>query len=181
MPVFATARETARRSSCTNNLKQISLALQNYIQDNDEFFPSVVVDMYDKTCLSTYWTIPKNAMDQFPLLSDVLLPYSQASSIFICPSTHAITDNDTDGKACYVTDNEIRNWRITYMQRTELSMLGINIQTVKNPSMIDVLHCHGEFHGGSNPNGRKYNVLFLDGHVKTLTRNELILVSNREL
>ena len=38
-PVFARARENARRSSCTSNLKQIGLGIIQYTQDYDEAFP----------------------------------------------------------------------------------------------------------------------------------------------
>jgi prepilin-type N-terminal cleavage/methylation domain-containing protein len=37
-PVFARARENARRASCLSNLKQIGLAMAQYTQDNDEKF-----------------------------------------------------------------------------------------------------------------------------------------------
>ena len=40
-PVFAQARESARKISCTSNLKQIGNALMMYTQDNDETFPYV--------------------------------------------------------------------------------------------------------------------------------------------
>ncbi len=39
-PVFARARENARRSSCSSNLKQIGLGILRYTQDYDEMFPS---------------------------------------------------------------------------------------------------------------------------------------------
>ena len=35
-PVFAKAREKARQSSCSSNLKQIGLAMMQYRQDYDE-------------------------------------------------------------------------------------------------------------------------------------------------
>src|ERR1700754_1601330 len=38
-PVFARARENARRSSCQSNLKQIGLAFVQYSQDYDERLP----------------------------------------------------------------------------------------------------------------------------------------------
>ena len=38
-PVFARARENARRSSCQSNLKQIALGFMQYTQDYDEKFP----------------------------------------------------------------------------------------------------------------------------------------------
>src|SRR4028119_299121 len=37
-PVFARARENARRSSCQSNLKQIGLGMLQYAQDYDEKF-----------------------------------------------------------------------------------------------------------------------------------------------
>jgi prepilin-type N-terminal cleavage/methylation domain-containing protein len=38
-PVFAQAREAARKTSCTSNLKQIGMAFAMYTQDFDECFP----------------------------------------------------------------------------------------------------------------------------------------------
>ena len=38
-PVFARARENARRTSCASNLKQIGLGLIQYVQDYDEVMP----------------------------------------------------------------------------------------------------------------------------------------------
>ena len=37
LPVFASARRTARRSVCSSNLRQLCMALQMYKQDYDEF------------------------------------------------------------------------------------------------------------------------------------------------
>src|SRR5687767_15572732 len=54
-PVFARARENARRSSCANNLKQIGLGFAQYNQDNDGKFPMTRInwtfgdDEYDWT------------------------------------------------------------------------------------------------------------------------------------
>ncbi|MEO6908355.1 MAG: DUF1559 domain-containing protein, partial [Abditibacteriaceae bacterium] len=39
-PIFARARENARRASCQSNLKQIGLGLLMYVQDYDESLPS---------------------------------------------------------------------------------------------------------------------------------------------
>ncbi len=38
-PVFAQAREKARQTSCASNTKQIGLAIMQYVQDYDEYFP----------------------------------------------------------------------------------------------------------------------------------------------
>ncbi len=39
-PVFQKVRENARRTACLSNQKQLGLALMQYVQDNDETYPS---------------------------------------------------------------------------------------------------------------------------------------------
>src|SRR5580693_8308372 len=46
-PVFAAAREKARQTACASNLKQLGLAIAEYIQDYDEILPPVV----SRTCI----------------------------------------------------------------------------------------------------------------------------------
>src|SRR5271170_7022954 len=38
-PVFAQARESARQTVCTSNVRQIGLGVQMYVQDYDENYP----------------------------------------------------------------------------------------------------------------------------------------------
>jgi len=40
-PVFARARENARKSSCQSNMKQLGIGFSMYVQDYDERFPAV--------------------------------------------------------------------------------------------------------------------------------------------
>ena len=46
-PVFARARENARRSSCQSNLKQIGLGLMQYTQDYDEKYPNFFIGQFN--------------------------------------------------------------------------------------------------------------------------------------
>src|SRR6202044_2312019 len=39
-PVFAKAREKARQTTCTSNMKQLGLAVLQYVQDYDESMPT---------------------------------------------------------------------------------------------------------------------------------------------
>src|SRR5687767_12004527 len=39
-PVFAQARESARKTGCLSNLKQIGIAVQMYLTDYDDRYPS---------------------------------------------------------------------------------------------------------------------------------------------
>ena len=47
MPVFLRVREKGRQSICQNNLRQIGISIQQYVQDNDNtYFPAVAIDLF---------------------------------------------------------------------------------------------------------------------------------------
>src|SRR5471030_203059 len=69
-PVFARARENARRASCQSNLKQIGLGILQYTQDYDEKMP--VCNNYVQR-QSQGWAGP-------------ILPYLKSVQVFHCPS-----------------------------------------------------------------------------------------------
>lgn len=71
-PVFARARENARKSSCANNLKQIGIGIAQYTQDFDESFPIQTSNSAAPAQGATFVTL--------------LQPYVKNSQIFICPS-----------------------------------------------------------------------------------------------
>ena len=77
-PVFARARENARRSSCQSNLKQMGLGALQYIQDYDESYPPVSVNN----------GFPASAYSSsFPFAwSDALQPYIKSTQVYQCPS-----------------------------------------------------------------------------------------------
>lgn len=70
-PVFARARENARKSSCQNNLKQISLGWLQYAQDYDE-----QLNIFRVGAIGTYTF-------EWPTL---LQPYLKSPQILACPS-----------------------------------------------------------------------------------------------
>lgn len=72
-PVFARARENARRASCQSNLKQISLAVAQYTQDNDEkLVPLRTVDYFRSPVVMT-WNV-------------AIQPYIKSNQVFVCQS-----------------------------------------------------------------------------------------------
>jgi prepilin-type N-terminal cleavage/methylation domain-containing protein len=56
-PVFARARENARRSSCQSNLKQIMLGLTQYTQDYDEAVVPASSTGSTSSGTATAWTV----------------------------------------------------------------------------------------------------------------------------
>ena len=57
-PVFARARENARRSSCQSNLKQIGLGQLQYVQDYDEKYALSIVGATDPPTPVCRWVGP---------------------------------------------------------------------------------------------------------------------------
>ena len=89
-PVFARARENARRASCQSNLKQIGLGLLQYVQDYDEALPpSAVGGVAAATNNATAYK-----------WMDAIYPYVKSEQIFVCPS---------DSGASYVYSKNIPN------------------------------------------------------------------------
>ncbi|RYX82667.1 DUF1559 domain-containing protein [bacterium] len=74
-PVFARARENARRASCMSNMKQIGLGMMQYVQDYDETMPGACIDM------------PTGRRSwQF-----TIFPYTKSAQLYVCPSNTAGT------------------------------------------------------------------------------------------
>jgi prepilin-type N-terminal cleavage/methylation domain-containing protein/prepilin-type processing-associated H-X9-DG protein len=87
-PVFARARENARRASCQSNLKQIGLAVMQYLQDYDEYYPRSV--SYNSSLPPT---------GQTPWLGagawswgEITYPYHKSTQILFCPGGGSSTN-----------------------------------------------------------------------------------------
>jgi prepilin-type N-terminal cleavage/methylation domain-containing protein/prepilin-type processing-associated H-X9-DG protein len=81
-PVFARARENARRASCSSNLKQIALGAMMYVQDYDEHFPLMWEDYSDHSVRPYGY-------------ADILEPYIKSSQVFKCPSVSTTSSDPT--------------------------------------------------------------------------------------
>jgi prepilin-type N-terminal cleavage/methylation domain-containing protein/prepilin-type processing-associated H-X9-DG protein len=104
-PVFAQAREQARKTNCLSNTKQIGLASMMYAQDYDEILPEtgwvgpcsapqsqgcrVVTDGTDP-----YWS----GVFAFPL---AIIPYKKNYQILVCPSDPDRGGFNKFGSTCY--------------------------------------------------------------------------------
>lgn len=100
-PVFARARENARRASCMSNLKQIALGMKMYIQDYDFHYPygyaidrssgstDLITDT-DKSMPSGIFTIYKygtaTTSGHYVTWMDLIQPYTKSTQLFVCPS-----------------------------------------------------------------------------------------------
>jgi prepilin-type N-terminal cleavage/methylation domain-containing protein/prepilin-type processing-associated H-X9-DG protein len=77
-PVFARARENARKSSCQNNVKQLGIGMKQYIQDYDDIFPPDGVAITAANVSGWAYT---------------LQPYLKSEQVLQCPSEPAKAPN----------------------------------------------------------------------------------------
>lgn len=85
-PVFAQAREAARKASCQSNLKQIGAAAMMYATDNDGFVlrEASSVSQIDINVLGE--PVPVRGYAEAYYWHTLWLPYTKNSQIFFCPS-----------------------------------------------------------------------------------------------
>lgn len=100
LPAVQQAREAARRTQCRNNLKQIGLALHNYLDVHSMFPPAFVSDISTNDTAGGQWSIHARILpylDQANLYNqaDLSLAYddpangdiaSQRVAAYLCPS-----------------------------------------------------------------------------------------------
>ena len=97
-PVFARARENARRSSCQSNLKQIGLGLLQYTQDFDEQFALAYYNGVDTN---------SNANPVRYKWMDAIQPYVKSSQLFTCPSDTDVTVGTSTYTTTYTPNDKL--------------------------------------------------------------------------
>lgn len=89
-PVFARARESARRASCMSNLKQIGLGMMMYVQDYDETYPlsNTGGTQTDTSMPGRHFATTTSGECEANCISwmDLVYPYVKSIQLFVCPS-----------------------------------------------------------------------------------------------
>ncbi len=166
-PVFARARENARRTSCLSNLKQLGLGFAQYTQDYDERYPGSAPQVDSPGTIGTpnfsplgHW-VPSglvSATSACNPANGAIFPYVKSVQIFICPS-----DTTADRKRLSYSMNQIMDGvAISAISSTSIKALLVDEGLTLNDGRlgynasdnVSLIH----FDGG--------NILFCDGHAK---------------
>ena len=182
-PVFARARENARRSSCQSNLKQIGLGILQYTQDYDEKYP-----------FSSQTTGPPSYsyVMNWPT---AIGPYVKSTQLFACPSNTNNTVNmgwTPNGSPAipvsYAMNKDFGNCASGTC--AEASASGLSMAFVQEPSrkilVTESVNTNGSYSGSIFDSNSYWettaswssegfaghlgtsNYLFADGHVKSM-------------
>jgi prepilin-type N-terminal cleavage/methylation domain-containing protein/prepilin-type processing-associated H-X9-DG protein len=191
-PVFARARENARRSACQSNLKQLGLGFAQYSQDFDEKLP------INNNDYSGYYGVVNFATTTRVNYLAAVQPYVKSQQILSCPSAGpgtGTTSNATSylGNAVIFAGFDQTDSGFNY------TVTGRHVSSIPNPSEIicvqealeksyiaqtypNVVHDSATarytyWHYSADPNSNDFsnrhfsggNLLFADGHVKWRT------------
>ena len=146
LPALNSAREKARRISCTSNMKQIGLSLRQYAMDYSDRYPHA-------SAADGLELIRKNA-------------YLQDYSVYCCPSTTTTRGSGTSAlkmASGTATENNVDYAFAGGMMEGSSTMFG-NAESAMAADIYsnDV----SKTNGGSAPNHSDYgNMMFHDGHV----------------
>jgi len=190
-PVFARARENARRAACQSNLKQIGLGILQYCQDYDERLP---INEPGTPGNESYITDFANFTARNNWIRGIQ-PYVKSYQIFRCPSAIAATgssapsgDSDTNYVANCIVLPFVNNtiFPRSLASTPEPSML-VAVQEMKHrynqmvvkPAYSGAGPLFTQFTADSSPDrdNRAHfegmNRLFVDGHVKYTNEKRL--------
>ena len=90
-PVFAQAKEAAKRTSCLSNVKQEGLGMALYVGDSDDVTPTILGARHGNTSYEIDWYVQ-------------LAPYVKNQTLFLCPDRSEWT-LDTSGDTCDDSNN----------------------------------------------------------------------------
>lgn len=171
-PVFARARENARRTSCMSNVKQISLGIIQYTQDYDEKMPI----HYGPAGGALFW-------------GNAIFPYVKSNQIFFCPSATNMSTSSPISVSnisygynyAYLSPTNANGTALAAIQSpSETVMIG---DSWKNNNRYVITSNNDPLPGGAN-DGISYahfdgaNIGFVDGHTKWYKLPGVIAGSN---
>ncbi len=192
-PLLVRAKSSYQDASCAGNLGRIGHAISLYTADHDERFPDAV-DASDKFLPGLWSAQPaRNRMIQkMPLLSVALMPYVRNKFVFRCPvdTGGLVMENSfsTSPTPFPCSPSVFQQFGSSYFFRTEIVFKSLSQKGYWPPADVAILFdAFGHWHSNSDPlkmgmvpvrsnallQTFRYNALFGDNHVKSVSYAEL--------
>jgi prepilin-type N-terminal cleavage/methylation domain-containing protein/prepilin-type processing-associated H-X9-DG protein len=181
LPVLATAKQKAWKTSCTSNLHQIGLAMRMFADDNNELYPESGNDIH--------WGAI-DAATQKPSWMEQIISYAGTTNVYNCPGNVQLPmnmrgpfDYFNGARAAFVVadaDAPVRGTAILYPSAFVLSGDTCGIPNVSGGGTFDPLDADKDDYTqncvGGAANGMPFelwqvhslgqNILFADGHAQ---------------
>jgi prepilin-type N-terminal cleavage/methylation domain-containing protein/prepilin-type processing-associated H-X9-DG protein len=147
VPVLSKGKEAGKSAACIGNLHQVGVALQVYVDGNNNKLPVMRDRPADTNALAT------NAL---PSPDVVLKSELENTNVLRCPSDTAGIFEKTGSSYSW---NNLLNGQ----DASRLTVMGMNFETHSIPVFLD----KEGFHAARGPN-KAINYLYADGHIKNL-------------
>jgi general secretion pathway protein G len=173
-PVMSRVREKGRSTACQSNLKQLGLALAMYCDDYDGIYPWGV-DPADWYCVEIWAGEPQwqQWIPSMWYLHDVVDPYVKSEPMWQCASDTGYDMLEDTQLPLNGQPSSYEAFGTSYMWRTELAFSQSGPERLPDPAGTNMLFDgHGKFHGGDADRQRRWNMLYGDGHVKSVNRRQ---------
>lgn len=147
LPTLGRAKESARATACLSNLHQIGIALQIYVQDNNNKLPVMRDAPTDPIVAAT---------NTFPTINQVLYTQLGNTNVLRCPD---------DLQGFFETTGSSYSWNnlLNGEDADHLVVFGMNFNLHEIPLVYD----KEDFHKARGPS-KAVNYLYADGHIKNL-------------
>lgn len=150
MPVVSKAKEAGRSTACLSNLRQMGIALQVYVQDNNNRLPFMRDKVYGTN------SVPVTNLPALKSPDIVLSNYFGAPRLLRCPS-------DKNGVFEQSESSYAWNSLLNGQDADHLNVMNIAF----NPHQIPVFYDKEAFHILRGPD-QGINFLYADGHIRNL-------------
>ncbi|MDD2711211.1 MAG: prepilin-type N-terminal cleavage/methylation domain-containing protein [Verrucomicrobiae bacterium] len=162
-PVLKQARDKSKQLSCTNNLRQLHLAVMNYAQEHDEY----IVPRYDGVNgQKGIWT---GSLNCYLGKSGTYLDYQKGgySPCYFCPADPAPFRFDPG----YPLTSYCINYNISKCAIDSAPYRSLKLSEMSNHANIILFYDGaGAYHGYANNPGYRHNgglqICYVDGHVE---------------
>lgn len=169
-PVFARARENARRISCLSNIKNMGLAVMMYVQDYDERLPRTT------TCGSSTLETGKPATNPtgcssgefLHLWQHTIYPYVKSKQAYLDPSSTTDWDGSATGHMPFGYNNLLSGYNIAAIQTPASTIMMADTDQAIPNSYVLMPYPNGL--NWSPPDPRHldtFNMVYADGHAKS--------------
>jgi prepilin-type N-terminal cleavage/methylation domain-containing protein/prepilin-type processing-associated H-X9-DG protein len=154
LPAMSRATEGGRSTACLGSLRQIGIALQLYVQDNQNRLPVMRDRVFEANVESVTNAAP--ATNGSASIELVLANHLGATRVLRCPS---------DRKRLYEQTGSSYSWNslLNGQDADHLRVLGIDFDAHQIPVVFD----KEAFHAARGPK-KGVNYLYADGHIKNL-------------
>lgn len=175
-PVFTSARRNGMRMKCLSNMRQISMAITAYAEQNDNRYP-IIINSFDA---GTFFDTNKCRKVYYGNYQPLIFSYVKSKSIFMCPSSQRKTEREK-----FINDYSVNTWMQLYGGPQGTYGIPAKTSQIGNSSRIILL---GEtinmyldrlstvaFRHPSEPDPHGgTNIVFCDGHCQYLRGREEI-------